>query len=129
MMMEEMIVGYEQSLVNPDVKRKPKGEATEPIQFVLKQALKRKWRHLAEWNKSKMYALSIPSGKAFLDFLQWRETRYKRVVRARRSPQAHGYRYATGRTKALWRCSTPLYWMKWMQLSGKTPLRRAFEGW
>jgi uncharacterized protein (DUF2252 family) len=64
MMMEEMIVGYEEALLNPDEKRKPKGDATKPIQFVLKQALKRKWRHLAE-ERIENVKPSIPLGKCF----------------------------------------------------------------
>jgi uncharacterized protein (DUF2252 family) len=39
LMMEEMMVGYEEALTNPDAKRKPSGKATEPIQFVLKETL------------------------------------------------------------------------------------------
>ena len=64
LMMEEMIVGYEEALANPDAKRKPSGKATEPIRFVLKQALKRKWRHLAE-ERIEDVKPSIPLGKCF----------------------------------------------------------------
>jgi uncharacterized protein (DUF2252 family) len=64
LMMEEMIVGYEEALANPDAKRKPLGKATEPIRFVLKQALKRKWRHLAE-ERIEDVTPSIPLGKCF----------------------------------------------------------------
>jgi uncharacterized protein (DUF2252 family) len=64
LMMEEMIVGYEEALGNPDAKRKPSGKATEPIQFVLKRALKRKWRHLAE-ERIEDVKPSIPLGKCF----------------------------------------------------------------
>jgi uncharacterized protein (DUF2252 family) len=41
LMMEQMIVGYEEALVGPEEQPKPSGKATEPIKFVLKQALKR----------------------------------------------------------------------------------------
>lgn len=64
LMMEEMIVGYEEALANPDAKRKPSGKATEPIRFVLKQALTRKWRHLAE-ERIEDVTPSIPLGKRF----------------------------------------------------------------
>ncbi len=64
LMMEEMIVGYEQALVDPKEKTKPSGKDTEPIRFVLKQALKRKWRHLAE-ERIEDVKPSIPLGKCF----------------------------------------------------------------
>ncbi len=64
LMMEEMIVGYEAALVDPKGKPKPAGKDTEPIRFVLKQALKRKWRHLAE-ERIKNVKPSIPLGKYF----------------------------------------------------------------
>ena len=64
LMMEEMIVGYEDALVDPEEKPKPSGKDTEPIRFVLKQALKRKWRHLAE-ERIEDVKPSIPLGKCF----------------------------------------------------------------
>jgi uncharacterized protein (DUF2252 family) len=64
LMMEEMIVGYEEALVDPKEKTKPSGKDTEPIRFVLKQALKRKWRHLAE-ERIENVKPSIPLGKCF----------------------------------------------------------------
>jgi uncharacterized protein (DUF2252 family) len=64
LMMEEMIVGYEEALAKPDAKRRPSGKATEPIQFVLKQSLKRKWRHLAE-ERIEDVKPSIPLGERF----------------------------------------------------------------
>ncbi len=64
LMMEEMIVGYEEALVNREKEPKPTGKATEPIRFVLKQALKRKWRHLAE-ERIENVKPSIPLGKCF----------------------------------------------------------------
>jgi uncharacterized protein (DUF2252 family) len=64
LMMEEMIVGYEEALVDSKEKPKPSGKDTEPIRFVLKQALKRKWRHLAE-ERIENVKPSIPLGKCF----------------------------------------------------------------
>jgi uncharacterized protein (DUF2252 family) len=69
LMMEEMVAGYEEALVKPDSKRKPSGKDTEPIQFVLKQALKRKWRHLAE-ERIEDVKPSIPLGKSFWTLTQ-----------------------------------------------------------
>jgi uncharacterized protein (DUF2252 family) len=77
LMMEEMIVGYEEALVKPEAKRKPSAKATEPIQFVLKQALKRKWRHLAE-ERIEDVKPSIPLGKCF-----WTLTKGERLDIAR----------------------------------------------
>jgi uncharacterized protein (DUF2252 family) len=64
LMMEEMIAGYEEALTNPAAKRKPTGKATQPIRFVLKQSLKRKWRHLAE-ERIENVKPSIPLGERF----------------------------------------------------------------
>jgi uncharacterized protein (DUF2252 family) len=64
LMMEEMIVGYEEALVDPGEQPKPSGKDTEPIRFVLKQALKRKWRHLAE-ERIENVKPSIPLGERF----------------------------------------------------------------
>jgi len=64
LMMEEMIVGYEEALVDPGGQPKPSGKDTEPIRFVLKQALKRKWRHLAE-ERIENVKPSIPLGERF----------------------------------------------------------------
>ena len=65
LMMEEMIVGYEGSAALSR-RRNPShpGKDTEPIRFVLKQALKRKWRHLAE-ERIEDVKPSIPLGKCF----------------------------------------------------------------
>jgi uncharacterized protein (DUF2252 family) len=64
LMMEEMIVGYEEALIDPSTEPNPSGEAMEPIQFVMKQALKRKWRHLAE-ERIDDVTPTIPLGKRF----------------------------------------------------------------
>ena len=64
LMLEEMIVGYEGALADPKEKPKPSEKDTEPIRFVLKQALKRKWRHLAE-ERIENVKPSIPLGKCF----------------------------------------------------------------
>jgi len=64
LMMKEMIVGYQEALVDPQERPKPTGKATEPIKFVLKQALKRRWRHLAE-ERIENLKPSIPLGKCF----------------------------------------------------------------
>ena len=64
LMMEAMIVGYEGALIDPCTKRKPSGQATDPIQFAMKLALKRKWRQLAE-ERIEDVTPTIPLGKRF----------------------------------------------------------------
>jgi hypothetical protein len=48
-MMEEMFVGYEESLADPTLAHKPAGKDAAPVRFVLRQALKLKW---SIWRKS-----------------------------------------------------------------------------
>jgi uncharacterized protein (DUF2252 family) len=79
LMMEEMIVGYEQALISPTTKRTPTGEATEPIQFVLRQALKRKWRHLAE-ERIEDVTPAIPLGKRFWVLAQSEKHEIARLI-------------------------------------------------
>lgn len=64
LMMEEMIVGYEDAMKNPDKTKKPAGKDASPVRFVLKQALRRKWRHLAE-ERIEDVKPSIPLGERF----------------------------------------------------------------
>src|ERR1700691_801324 len=45
--LEQMMAGYEDALKDPSTAAKKK-DSTGQIQWVMKQALKRKWRHLAE---------------------------------------------------------------------------------
>jgi hypothetical protein len=44
--LEDMIDGYKEALDDPEEAGK-EGKATKPVQMALRQALKRKWRHLA----------------------------------------------------------------------------------
>ena len=64
LMMEAMIVGYEEALIDPRDQRKPSGQATDPIQFAMKLALKRRWRQLAE-DRIEDVTPTIPLGKRF----------------------------------------------------------------
>jgi uncharacterized protein (DUF2252 family) len=64
LMMEEMMVGYEESLADPKFAKKPAGKGAAPVRFVLREALKRKWRHLAE-ERIEDVRPSIPLGKCF----------------------------------------------------------------
>jgi hypothetical protein len=83
-----MIIGYEEALANSDAKRKPSGKATEPIRFVLKQALKRKWIHLAE-ERIEDVKPSIPLGKCFWMLTEGEKRDIFSTVRFGRSSEAH----------------------------------------
>jgi uncharacterized protein (DUF2252 family) len=64
LMMEEMVAGYEEALGDPEVTKKAAGKDAAPVRFVLRQALKRKWRHLAE-ERIEDVKPSIPLGERF----------------------------------------------------------------
>jgi uncharacterized protein (DUF2252 family) len=46
-MLEQMMLGYTEALVTSGKKQPSPGKKVEPLQLVLKEALSRKWRHLA----------------------------------------------------------------------------------
>jgi uncharacterized protein (DUF2252 family) len=59
--LEQMIEGYERALANHTGHKEP---AAKPVRFILKQALKRRWRHLAE-ERIEDVSPAIPLGKCF----------------------------------------------------------------
>jgi len=61
--LEQMMEGYEEGLRHPDASP-GKSNATTPVRIVLKQALKRKWHHLAS-ERIKDVSPTIPIGKSF----------------------------------------------------------------
>jgi uncharacterized protein (DUF2252 family) len=61
--LEEMMAGYEDALKDPSTAAKKK-DSTGQIQWVMKQALKRKWRHLAE-ERIQDVKPTIPLGARF----------------------------------------------------------------
>lgn len=63
-MLERMILGYQEALSTTSSKGEASGSPTKPIKFVLKQALNRKWRHLAE-ERIEDVSPSIPLGERF----------------------------------------------------------------
>lgn len=63
-MLEQMIEGYKEGLSNKTVSHRGSNNATKPIRFVLKQALNRKWRHLAEERIEDVTPV-IPLGERF----------------------------------------------------------------
>jgi len=60
-MMEQMILGYTAAL-SPGATRKP--AMTKPIELIFREALRRKWRHLAE-ERIEDVKPTIPLGKSF----------------------------------------------------------------
>jgi len=63
LMLEQMMEGYEAALANPDANPR-KSDAPVSVQRVLKRALKRRWRHLAE-ERIEDVRPEIPMGKRF----------------------------------------------------------------
>ncbi len=63
-MMEELIAGYEQALAGNFDEHEGKAHRPKAVQGVLKQATKRRWRHLAE-ERLEDIKPSIPLGKHF----------------------------------------------------------------
>ena len=63
-MLEHMMEGYEEALAKPAAGKSTKSKVAAPIRIVLKQALKRKWRHLAE-ERIEDVRPQIPLGKRF----------------------------------------------------------------
>ncbi len=63
-MMEQMIDGYEAALAVPRAKVKANGNDLTPIQAVLEQSRRRRWRHLAE-ERIEDVKPQIPLGKRF----------------------------------------------------------------
>ncbi len=59
--LEQMIEGYERALANRAGHNEP---AAKPVRFILKQALKREWRHLAK-ERIEDVSPAIPLGKCF----------------------------------------------------------------
>ncbi len=48
LMLEQMVKGYTSALQSDSMKKRPHGDGLKPVQLVMKEALKRKWRHLAQ---------------------------------------------------------------------------------
>jgi uncharacterized protein (DUF2252 family) len=65
LMMEQMVQGYQSALISPRVKKVPKDSTKlRPIETVLKQSVKREWRHLATERIEDMKP-TIPLGERF----------------------------------------------------------------
>src|SRR6202045_1213911 len=65
LMMEQMVQGYQSALISPRVKKAPKDSTKlRPIETVLKQSVKREWRHLAT-ERIEDVKPTIPLGERF----------------------------------------------------------------
>ena len=64
-MLEQMVMGYEQAFSPSAPANEPVAETPEVIEITLQNALKRKWKHLAQ-ERIKGTTPKIPLGKAFL---------------------------------------------------------------
>ncbi len=63
-LLEQMVEGYEQALATPRKEAKADHEDLGPIQTLLKQSYRRRWRHLAE-ERIENVSPTIPLGKCF----------------------------------------------------------------
>lgn len=63
-MLEQMMIGYVHGLAMPQNNRKNSNTKTEPVELVMKQALTRKWRHLAA-ERIEDVRPTIPLGNRF----------------------------------------------------------------
>jgi uncharacterized protein (DUF2252 family) len=64
LMLEEMMIGYREALQAVREKARPSKESGRPIQIVLREALSRKWRHLAT-ERIEDVKPTIPLGRKF----------------------------------------------------------------
>ena len=62
--LEQMIEGYEEALSHPTGQYKDFEQMPKPVRLILKQAMKREWRHLAE-ERIEDVTPSIPLGNCF----------------------------------------------------------------
>lgn len=77
-MMEQMMEGYEQALSKPSGHASDKKGVVKPVQLVMKQALHRKWRHLAA-ERIEDVRPSIPRGKRFWSITQRENREIERI--------------------------------------------------
>ena len=76
-MLEHMLVGYEQAL-RPTGRKKVRTQEVGPVEQVMQQAMKRRWRHLAE-ERIEDITPSIPLGRRFWALTPKERTAIKRL--------------------------------------------------
>jgi uncharacterized protein (DUF2252 family) len=79
-MVEQMMQGYEQALTQGH-KRLPKKKAAEPIQVLLKKAVRRRWKHLAE-ERIDGVRPKIPLGERFWTLSHQEKTEISKLFAA-----------------------------------------------
>ena len=77
--LEEMMDGYEQALSDPAAEP-GKSEMTKPVKFVLREAMKREWRHLAQ-ERIEDVKPAIPLGKRFWALSKEERAEIKRLFK------------------------------------------------
>jgi len=79
-MMEQMIEGYQEALSAQSGNKKDKKQLAEPVQLVMKEALHRKWRHLAAERIEDVHP-TIPRGKRFWSITQTENREILRIFK------------------------------------------------
>jgi uncharacterized protein (DUF2252 family) len=83
LMLEKLMEGYQQGLTNASEQGKEDSKgATAPIRLVFKQALKRKWRHLAE-ERIEDVRPRIPLGKCFWEVSKAENREIRRLFQSK----------------------------------------------
>ncbi len=77
--LEDMIEGYKEALDDPRDAEK-QGKATKPVQMVMREALKRKWRHLAN-ERIEDVKPKIPLGEKFWPLSKAERTEISRLFK------------------------------------------------
>lgn len=77
--LEEMMIGYEESLADPKTAVE-KTDVTKPVQWILKEALNRKWRHLAT-ERIEDIKPTIPIGKTFWSLSRAEKSEINRIFK------------------------------------------------
>lgn len=80
-MMERMMEGYLQALSAKSGNKKDERKLAEPVQLVMKQALRRKWRHLAAERIDDVRPV-IPRGKRFWSLTREEKRNIERLFQA-----------------------------------------------
>ena len=77
--LEEMMSGYEAAMAAPDTAVE-EADMTKPVQLVLKEALKRKWQHLAT-ERIEDVSPAIPLGKQFWGLTSTEKAEIRRIFK------------------------------------------------
>lgn len=81
-MMEQMVEGYQQALSARSGNKQDEEKLAQPVHLIMKQALRRKWRHLAAERIDDVRP-AIPRGKRFWSLTRREDREIERVFRAK----------------------------------------------